>query len=72
MKVNDMTEELEAFLSKNSAVESVDAMFPDMCGIIRGKQIAVAAIDLRFRSGEETLQYTPADCRAAGKVAADR
>ncbi|MEX0976120.1 MAG: glutamine synthetase family protein [Woeseia sp.] len=36
---SDVMGELDAFLHRNPDVEFVDAMFPDMCGIIRGKRL---------------------------------
>ncbi|MEM8815916.1 MAG: glutamine synthetase family protein [Pseudomonadota bacterium] len=43
--------DLERFLESHPEIESIDAVFPDMCGIIRGKRLSVAHARQLFREG---------------------
>lgn len=43
--------ELDEFIRKNSGIEIIDAMFPDMCGIIRGKRLTLEHARQLFSQG---------------------
>ncbi|MEQ8205299.1 MAG: hypothetical protein RIA65_03915, partial [Woeseia sp.] len=44
-------EDLEQFLEENPGIDAIDAVFPDMCGIIRGKRLTVEHARQLFGSG---------------------
>lgn len=48
---SEVTSELAAFLQRNPDIEFVDAMFPDMCGIIRGKRLTPKHAETLYSDG---------------------
>jgi glutamine synthetase len=49
--VRDDWSNAEAFLAKRPAVEVVDLLLPDLCGVLRGKRVALADLPGIYRSG---------------------
>lgn len=43
--------ELQEFLAANADIDTVDAVFPDMCGITRGKRLSIEHAVQLFRTG---------------------
>jgi glutamine synthetase len=49
--IRDDWSNAEAFLAKRPAVEVVDLLLPDLCGVLRGKRVALADLPGIYRSG---------------------